>query len=288
MKRKTTLLDIIFISIIVIGLLLTVLPFLYIVALSLSSPEPILKGQVSLFPVGFTLESYKTIFTDQTMIRSLIFTIILTIIFTVLSMVMTVCLAYPLTKKNLYGGKVMMFLVLFTMYFSGGIIPEYILYRGLNITNTIWVLVLPGLVSVYNMIIIKSFFSTLPESIEEAAHIDGAGDIYTLFKIVLPLSKPVLATIALFYAVQRWNTFQDALYYITDNKLQPLQLKLSMLIEISQQTELTKFEGADISKMVPESVKSASIIFTALPIICVYPFLQKYFVKGITLGAVKG
>lgn len=288
MNHKTTFLDIIFVGIIVVGVLMTVLPLLYVVALSLSSPEPILKGQVSLLPVGFTFEAYKSIFTDRAMIYSLIFTVILTVVYTVFSMVMTVCLAYPLTKKHLYGGKVMMFLALFTMYFSGGIIPEYVLYRGLNITNTIWVLVLPSLVSVYNMIIIKSFFSALPESIEEAAHIDGAGDIDTLFKIVLPLSKPVLATIALFYAVQRWNTFQDALYYITDSNLQPLQLKLSMLIEISQQSELTKFEGADVSKMVPESVKSASIVFTALPIICVYPFLQKYFVKGITLGAVKG
>lgn len=288
MKRKFSLLDIIFISIIVICVLLTVLPLLNVIALSLSSPDPIVKGQVTLFPVDFTFESYKTIFTDSSMIQSLFFTVVLTVVYTVFSMIMTVCLAYPLTKKNMYGRKTLMFLVLFTMYFSGGIIPEYILYRGMNITNTIWVLVLPGLVSVYNMIIIKSFFSTLPESIEEAAHIDGADYIYTLFKIVLPLSKPVLATIALFYAVQRWNTFQDALYYITDSKLHPLQLKLSSLIEISQQTELTKFEGADISKMVPESVKSASVVFTALPIVCVYPFLQKYFVKGITLGAVKG
>jgi hypothetical protein len=142
-----------------------------------------------------------------------------------------------------------MFIVLFTMYFSGGIIPEYILFQGLKITNTVWVLLLPGMISAYNMIILKSFFANIPASIEESAFLDGASTICTLVRIVLPLSKPVLATLALFYMVSRWNSFQDALYYITDATLFPLQLKLNMLINITQSAELTQFEGADLSQL---------------------------------------
>lgn len=286
-KASNKILDVVFAIIVLIGVLLAILPFIYTVAVSLSSPEAITLGEVGLWPIGFNAEAYKTVFTDDSMVRSMIFTVLLTFGFTLLAMIMTICLAYPLTKKRLYGRRVFMFIVLFTMYFNGGIIPEYILYQNMHITNTVWVLILPGMISAYNMIILKSFFTNLPSSIEESAYLDGASDIYTLVRIVLPLSKPVLATLCLFYAVTRWNTFQDALYYITDSTLYPLQMKLNMLINISQSSELTQFEGANLSKLVPENLKSASIMFATLPILCVYPWLQKYFVHGVTLGAVK-
>lgn len=286
-KVSNKILDVVFAVIVLIGVLLAILPFIYTVAVSLSSPEAITRGEVGLWPIGFNAEAYKTVFTDDSMVRSMIFTVLLTFGFTLLAMIMTICLAYPLTKKRLYGRRVFMFIVLFTMYFNGGIIPEYILYQNMHITNTVWVLIFPGMISAYNMIILKSFFTNLPSSIEESAYLDGASDIYTLVRIVLPLSKPVLATLCLFYAVTRWNTFQDALYYITDSTLYPLQMKLNMLINISQSSELTQFEGANLSKLVPENIKSASIMFATLPILCVYPWLQKYFVHGVTLGAVK-
>ena len=180
-----------------------------------------------------------------------------------------------------------MFLFVFTMYFNGGVIPEYILFKNLKIINTMTVLVVPGALSVYNMIILKTFLTNLPSSIEESASLDGASDFCILFKIVLPLMLAPLATLCLFYAVFRWNTFQDVLYFITNSELYTLQLKLNMLINITQSSELTQFEGANLGKIAAENIKSASIVFATVPIILVYPWLQKYFVTGMTLGAVK-
>lgn len=268
--------------------LLMVLPFLNIIAISLSDPESIMVGKVSLFPVGFNAEAYMTVFRDASMRWSMAFTVILTLVYTAAAMIMTICLAYPLSKKRLVGQKFFMTLVVFTMYFTGGIIPDYLLMKNLHITNTMWVLILPGLISAYNMIILKSFMLSIPESLEESVRIDGGSDFCYLFRFVLPLSKPVLATLCLFYAVFRWNAFQDALYYITDTKLYPLQLKLNLLINIAQASDLTQFEGANLDKLLPENLKSASIMFATVPILLVYPWLQRYFVTGITLGAVKG
>lgn len=290
MKKMTLgdkILEAFFSLIILICVLMTVIPFLNVIATSLSSPDEITLGNVWLLPRDFNAEAYKAVFTDSSMMWSLVYTIILTAVYTILAMIMTIFVAYPLTKKRLWGNKVFTFIVIFTMYFSGGIIPEYILFKTLKLSNTIWVLIIPTLISTYNMIILKSFLLGLPDSIEESARLDGASDFCILFKIVLPLSKPVLATLCLFYAVQRWNSFQDALFYITDTKLYPLQLKLNMLINITQTSELTQFEGANLTKLAAENIKSASIMFATVPIVLVYPWLQQYFVTGVTLGAVK-
>ena len=289
--RKTTIgskaLDIIFVVVVALAVLITIIPFMNVIAVSLSSPENITKGNVWLWPVGLNYEAYKAVFTDSSMIWALFYTITLTVLYTVFALFMTLLLAYPLTKKRLKGRKFFTFMVVFTMYFSGGIIPEYILFKNLNILNSMLVLIVPAVISVYNMIILKSFLSEIPESIEESASLDGASDFTILFKIVLPLSKPVLATLCLFYAVTRWNTFQDVLFFITDSNLYTLQMKLNMLINITQTSELTQFEGANLAELVAENIKSASIIFSTVPIILVYPWLQKYFVKGVALGAVK-
>lgn len=290
MKKMTLgdkILEGVFSLIILFCVLMTVIPFLNVIATSLSSPEDITLGNVWLLPKGFSIEAYRAVFTDNSMMWALVYTIFLTFTYTVLAMLMTILVAYPLTKRRLWGNKVFTFIVIFTMYFSGGIIPEYILYKTLKLSNTIWVLIIPTLISTYNMIILKSFLLGLPDSIEESARLDGASDFCILFKIVLPLSKPVLATLCLFYAVQRWNSFQDALFYITNTKLYPLQLKLNMLINITQSSELTQFEGANLTKLVAENIKSASIMFATVPIVLVYPWLQRYFVTGVTLGAVK-
>ena len=203
--------------IIVPAVFATLLPFINIIAVSMSDARSIMSNKVSLFPVGFSLDSYKVVFDNPAMFQSLGFTVILTVLYTAISMVMTVCTAYPLSKSRLKGRRVLMVIIVFTMYFSGGIIPDYILMRELKILNTMWCLILPGMISVYNMIILKGFISSIPSSLEEAAQIDGANDFQVLLRIVLPLSTSALATVSLFYAVSRWNTFQDALFYADKN-----------------------------------------------------------------------
>lgn len=271
---------------VLLSVLVCIVPFIYIISLSLSSNEAIVAQQVTLFPVGFTLDTYKTVFTDRSMVYSLEYTIVLTVISTILSMAVTILAAYPLTKKDLKGRSVFMALILFTMYFSGGIIPDYILVKNLNLLNSMWSLVLPGLMNVYNMIILKSFFQSLPESLEEAAALDGCTDIGILLRIVLPLSMPAIATISLFYAVARWNGFMDALFYINKPELYPIQLKLYQIINVNQSFQ--ELEGSAAQYVAPGGLKAASVMFATVPILLVYPWLQKYFVSGVMIGAVKG
>lgn len=263
-------------------------PFLHILAISLSSVRPIVSGEVSLFPVELNFEAYFKVYSDPAMIRSLGFTVLLTCLFTVLCMVMSIAMGYPLSKKKLKGRKVFMFIVVITMFFSGGIIPEYILVRNLNLLDSIWALVLPGLINPFYLIILISFFNNIPESLEESAEIDGSSHIRTLISIMLPLSLPVITTLSLFYAVGRWNGFSDTLMYINSPELYPLQLKLYQLIQNNMISELMQMEGAQMATVVPESLKAASVIFATVPILIVYPWLQRYFVSGVMLGAVKG
>ena len=257
-----------------------VLPFLNVIALSLSSKSAILRGDVGLWPKEFTTKAYDVIVQDMSMWKSLFYTVKLTVVYTVLSMVLTVLIAFPLTMKRMKGRKFFTIFIVFTMYFSGGTIPIY---------NSMWSLILPGLLSTFNVIIMKNFFSSLPYELNEAAYIDGASDFQVLVRIYLPLSFSALATLSLFYAVGRWNSFSDALYYITSRDLQPLQLKLYNLIKGSQAIEVAVMEGSsDLASSLSESIEAATIIFATLPILAVYPFVQRYFVQGVTMGAVKG
>lgn len=268
--------------------LLCLAPFIHIIAISFSSAPAILSGKVNLLPVDFELDAYLKVFTDQSMIRALGFTILLTAIFTTLCMMMTIAIGYPLSKRNLKGRQVFMFIVMITMFFSGGIIPEYILIRNLNLLDSIWALVLPGLINPFYLIIMISFFKGIPESLEESAEIDGSSHFRTLLHLIIPLSLPVIATLSLFYAVGRWNGFTDTLLYINSPELYPIQLKLYQMIQNNMVTDLMKLEGAQMGKMVPESLKAASVVFATVPILVVYPWLQRYFVNGVMLGAVKG
>lgn len=278
-----------FITLVIIGVVVAcVIPFLYIISMSLSSNSAIISQKVTLFPVEFTLETYKTILNDSAMIYTLLYTIALTVGYTAVCMLLTICAAYPLTKKRLKGRNVLLFIIIITMYFSGGMIPEYILVKNLNLLDKVWSLVLPGALSVYNMIILKTFFTSLPESLDEAASIEGANDLHILIKIVLPLSLPALATLSLFYAVGRWNGFQDALLYITRKNLFPIQLKLYQIISVNQQLDVQQGEGSMGMNIAPEALKSASVIFATVPILVIYPWLQKYFVSGVMIGSVKG
>lgn len=263
-------------------------PFLHTIAISLSSNRAITSGEVTIFPKEFNWDAYVKVFSDHSMLYSLGYTTLLTIVTTVLCMVFTIAAAYPLTKKKMKGRKLFMYVIIITMFFSGGIIPEYLLIRDLHLLNSPWALILPGLVSPFNLIILISFFNGIPESLEESAEIDGSSHLHTLLRIILPLSMPVMATLALFYAVGRWNGFQDSLMYINDPKLYPLQLKLFQMVQNNMVSELTQMEGANRAPLTPESLKAATVIFATVPILLVYPWLQKYFVSGAMLGAVKG
>ncbi|MFD0678444.1 MULTISPECIES: carbohydrate ABC transporter permease [unclassified Paenibacillus] len=270
--------------VVLIAVFICLVPFLYILSQSLSSNRAIISQAVTIYPIDFNIEAYKVVFGDAGMLYSLFYTVILTVAFVLLSLTVTILAAYPLTKKRLKGRNTLLLMMLFTMYFSGGLIPDYLNVKNLNLLNTPFALILPGMLSVYYMIILKSFFQSLPDSLEEAAHLDGCNELQILLKIVLPLSKPALATVSLLYAVFRWNYFQDALFYITDQNLYTIQLKLYNVINISQQ-----MSGENVNVNLPsEALKAASIMFGTVPILLVYPWLQKYFVSGIMIGAVKG
>lgn len=290
-KKKTwTGYQIVLAAIIIFFSLTCLLPFVNVAATSFSSKSAILSGKVSFWPVEFDTRAYQAIFADPAMIRSLVFTIVITLVYTAFSMVLTILMAYPLTKTRLRGRKVFNFLALFTMYFSGGTIPLYLNIKDLGLLDTPWALILPGMLSTYNMIILKSFFTALPSELEEAAIIDGANDFQVLLRVYLPLSMASLATLTLFYAVGKWNSFQDALYYIQNKAYQPLQLKLYHIIKGSQAVDIAAMEGGSstMATDISESIEPATIIFATLPILVVYPFVQRYFVAGVTIGAVKG
>ena len=271
-----------------IGLLslICILPFIQTAAVSVSSGQYVNAQQILLIPKGLNISAYKSILSDAKMVHSLFFTVFLTITFTIAGMIVTIFSAYALSRPKLKGRYFFATLFLITMYFSAGIIPDYLLMDNLNILDSFWCLFLPGLFSAYNMIILRTFMqNSIPESLIEAAELDGCDDFRILFQVVLPLSKSVLATLMLFYAVGRWNSFSDALYYIQSEKYKPLQLKLQMMI----QSATTSESEADASTSPnPEMLKSASIMFATIPIIIVYPFVQKYFVSGVMIGAVKG
>lgn len=282
--------QIILVIVIAIFCLSCVLPFFNVIALSLSSKSAILRGDVSFWPVEFTTTAYQVLFKDRSMWHCLLYTIEITVAYTVIAMILTILLAYPLTKKRLRGRKLFNFIALFTMYFSGGTIPIFLNIKQLGLLDTPWSLIVPGCLSTYNMIILKSFFASLPNELEEAATIDGANDFQILIRVYLPLSLASIATLTLFYAVGKWNSFQDAKYYITTRQFQPLQLKLYNIIKGSQSVDVTAVEGqaSAVATSISESIEPATIIFATLPILVVYPFVQRYFVSGVTIGAVKG
>lgn len=265
-----------------------ILPFIHVAAKSISSNTAVLSKAVYLWPKDINLDAYASIFKDGQLTYSMGYTVLVTVLFTFIGMIVTICAAYPLSIKGLKGRSFFSFFLMFTMYFSAGLIPEYLLMSSLGLLNTMWVLVLPLAFSPYNMLIMRSFLvSTIPESLYEAAKLDGANHFQTLFRIVLPLSKPIIATLSLFYAVGRWNAYADAKYYITTKALQPLQYLLSNMVLSSGSDAISLSENAAVVST-PEVLQAATIMFATLPIIMVYPFVQKYFVKGAMIGAVKG
>ena len=271
-------------------IIICLFPMLNILARSLSDPMAIVNRRVFLLPVDTTLDSYRYVFLDPAFSRSMIWTVILTVICTLFSLGITILCAFPLIYDNLKGKGIINTLIIFTMYFNAGIIPNYILMKDLNLLNNPLSLILPGCLSVFNMIILRSFFYSVPDSLRESAEIDGANPFIILVKIYLPLSGPVLATLALFYAVGRWNGFSDALMFMTSaSQYHPIQLKLYNIINNLSSIEIATQEG--IAGGIPaatDGIKAAAVIFATAPILVVYPWLQRYFISGVTLGSVKG
>ena len=288
-KIKGNIVDVFFWLIIILVSLTCLFPFVHVFSVSISDEAYVIANKVVLLPKGFNLSAYHKIFADSSIMRSLFVTVLITVLFTAIGMFLTISAAYALSRKEMKGAKFMTFLMLFTMYFAAGMIPDYLLMQNLHMLDTIWSLVLPLCFAPYNLLIMKNNFSaSIPDSLVEAAVVDGAGHFKILTRIVVPLSKPIIATIALFYAVGRWNAYQDALFYIKQRAdLRPLQLKLYYLVVSSQ--ESFQAEGGNAGVLTnPEVLKAACIIFATAPIIILYPFVQKYFVQGTMVGAVKG
>lgn len=282
--------DFVMMAVIVILCATCVLPFIHVMAKSISGNTAVMAKAVYFWPKGITFDAFKRVFGDDSMTYSMIFSVIVTLIFTVLGMLVCICAAYPLSKKRLKGRAWLTFLLMVPMYFSAGIIPAYLLYQDLHVLDTMWVLILPLIYSPYNMLIMKNFFmSTIPDSLEESAFLDGASNFQILGKIVIPLSKPILATLSLFYAVGRWNTYSDNMYYTRDSSLKMIQYKLYQLVASANEAQTASLaDTAGVSQSAPEVLQAASIMFVTIPIIIIYPFLQKYFVQGTMIGAVKG
>ena len=276
------------IVLILIGALMLV-PFLNMAAKSFSSENAILTGKVLFWPVGFQTGTYKYVMRQAQFWNSFKVSVMITLMGTAGAMIISCLTAYPLSKTWLYGRKPLLLLFVFTILFGGGMVPSYLLMRSLGLINTIWVLFVPAMLSVYNMILLKNFFEDIPESIEESAELDGAGSLRILVSIVLPMSLPAIATIGLFYAVGFWDNYMSGLLYITKPELKPLQQYLYEIVTESINVDETlSMDAQENAALNTDAIRSATIMLACVPIMCVYPFLQKYFVKGMRVGSVKG
>lgn len=276
---------------VVVGLimLLTIYPLYIVVISSFSAPMEVISGHVWLLPQGFSAEGYRRVFQNSDIFMSYKNTIIYTVLGTAVSLFFTLSAAYPLSRKKLYGRTGLMLLFTFTMFFKGGMIPTYLTVKGLGLYNNIWVMVLMGSLSIYNMIVARTFLqNTIPNEIYEATEMDGANDIQVFFQIVLPLSMPILAVLSLFYAVGIWNNYFTGLIYLKSRSLYPLQLVLREIL-VTDTSDMTDTLEANMNKLlVQESVKYCVIVVSSVPMLVLYPFLQRFFTKGVMIGAIKG
>ena len=263
--------------------LLCLFPLMYVVSVSLTPYAEVLRnGGFVVIPKKITLDGYRMFIDNGTMLSAYSVTIFITVVGTALNIVLTLLLAFPLSKRDLPLTKPVMLYTLFTMLFSGGMIPKYLIVKNLGLINSIWSLIIPISIAPYNVILMRTFFRALPEDLFEAATIDGAGETRILLRIAVPLAIPSVMTNVMFYAVMHWNTFMSALLYITNPKLQPLQVVLYNIIQNVEQSEAAEYEAPT------ETLKMAAVVLTALPIVIVYPFIQKYFTSGMLVGAIKG
>ena len=268
-------------------------PFLFVLAASFSSGSEVSRGMVGIIPVGFNVDAYLAVFQYSHIWTGYRNTILYTTVGTAINLLFTIAGAYPLSRKQFYGRGVFTFIIAVTMFFSGGLIPTYLIMRAYKLLNTFWVMVIPGAISTWNMIIMRTFFQNIPTELEEAAVIDGCTDIGVLLKVILPLSTASLMTIGMFYAVGHWNAWFSAFIYLRDQSKYPIQLWLRLIVLQNQINDIAMIHNTGAvdqmsDRMVSDTIKYAVIIVAAAPILCVYPFIQKYFVKGVMIGSVKG
>lgn len=271
--------------------LIVLYPLIYIFSCSISTPESVMSGEVVVFPGDFSLAGYKAVFRTNGILLGFRNSVFYTVVGTLINVVMTVICAYPLSRKDLPGQRVFMKLFTFTMIFSGGMIPTYLLIRDLHMLNTVWAILIPGAMGVYNMIITRTYFmNSIPSELLEAAKLDGCDDVSYLKRVALPLSKPILAVITLFYAVGHWNSYFSAFLYLSDQKLYPLQIYLRDILisnKINQDTMMDGIGDAPVFGL-EYTLKYSLIVVAVVPMLVIYPFVQKHFVKGVMIGAIKG
>ncbi|CAN7275104.1 carbohydrate ABC transporter permease [Paenibacillus sp. LjRoot153] len=269
--------------------LITLFPLYYVAIVSITPYVEVMKnGGFVIWPEHMTFQAYKEIFGSPRIPQALKITVFITVVGTTLNLIVTTLLAYPLSKKSVPGRNFILMALVFTMIFSGGIIPLYILVRSLGLYDSVWALVIPGMVSTFNLLIVKTYFENLPAEVEEAARVDGCGELATLFRIVLPLSAPIMATIGLFYGVTHWNEYFKGIFYLSDKSLMPMQVVLRSMIQTPNVSTELSINSLVLDALPPETIKMAVVVVATLPLLIVYPFLQKYFVKGALLGSIKG
>jgi putative aldouronate transport system permease protein len=276
---------------VILVLIIVGYPLLFIISASISDPILVANGKMLLFPKGITFEGYQMVFGAAEIWRGFLNSVLYTTVGTAINVVMTIMAAYPLSRRDLIGRKTLSVLFVFTLYFSGGMIPIFLVVRMLGLYNTMWSLILPGAVSAYNIIVMRSFFTaSIPPELYDAGRIDGCTDYSYLLRILLPLSKPVIAVMVLFYGVAHWNSFFSAIIYLRNSDLYPLQVILRniMLKNVLTENMIVDFGGAATYSHTSEIIKYALIIVSSIPMMVVYPFLQKYFVKGVMIGSLKG
>jgi putative aldouronate transport system permease protein len=271
-------------------LLLILYPLVYVVSASLSSPEAVSSGRVWLFPVDFSLRGYLVAFSNAIIVTGYSNSIYYSFFGALISVTSTILIAYPLSRRHLFGRNAIMLFITFTMIFSGGLIPTYMVVKQLGMIDTRWALLIPGAVSAWQVIIARTFFQTnIPDELEEAAELDGCSDLHFLWEIVLPLSKPILAVLLLMYAVSQWNSYFDALLYLKSASLQPLQLVLRTILIMNTTSSMTMDAKTMIERQqLADLLKYALIVVGSLPVLVIYPFVQRYFVKGMLIGSIKG
>ncbi|GAB2022166.1 carbohydrate ABC transporter permease [Pseudolactococcus yaeyamensis] len=279
---------------VILSTLVVLYPLIYIISASVSNPEFVNSGEMWLLPKGFTWDGYDTIFKNPDIWNGYKNTILYTLLGTFINLAVTLPCAYALSRPELYGKKYFLGFMMLTMFISGGLIPSYLLVKGLGMLNTIWALVIPSAASVYNIIVTRSFFeSTIPREMEEAAIIDGANDFIVFFKIVLPLSMPIVAVMGLFYGVGHWNSYLPALIYLSDKTMYPLQMVLREILVLQDMSSnatanASTAELLHSKQLLVQVIKYGVMLVSTLPIVMVYPFLQRYFVKGVMVGSLKG
>ncbi|MFD0717458.1 carbohydrate ABC transporter permease [Paenibacillus sp. GCM10027626] len=288
MRKKVSLFSVINVVILLMVVVVTLYPFLYMAAISLSDSNAVMKGEVTFLPKGLNFDTYKIVLADKRILSSYANTILYTVTFTALALFVTSLGAYALAKKHMPFHRGFTLMIVFTMFFSGGMIPTFLVVKELGMVDTIWGMILPGAVSTWNLLIMRTFFSGLPAELEESGRMDGLNDFGVFLRIVLPLSQAIFATIGLFYAVSMWNNFQLPLLYLRNPDMFPLQVVLRNIVLAGQlnSAEATSIGGDQL--LVEESLKYATIMVATVPILLLYPFLQKYFVRGVMIGAIKG